>query len=699
MKNYFHSLVVILILCPMLLNAQTDVTISKKDFKNDKNGFETAWKHVETGDGYFKDKGIWYGSAFDEYLKASLYNSANPELNYKAGVAALYSDNKEEAIRFFQKVLEEKSDLTPDVLFYTGRALQYAGKYSEAVEKLNGYLNAPGKKPEENVTAAKKFLEECGAALDIVKDTLRVKILNAGSGINSSADDYSEILSVDGKSMFFTSRREVTKSKIRDDSKFDENIFYSTLSGGKWGLPMGGWKNLSTKYCEAPVYLNSAGNELYIYVGYEDKGDIKVSRLKNGRWQKLHSVPFPVNSSGSETSMTFTPSEDEVWFITDKGKPNLGGKDIFVTRKFGEHKWSKPENAGSNFNTSYDEESVRFSKSGDTLFFSSRGHNSIGGFDIYYSVKDKAGTWGKAVNYGYPVNTPWDELFYSPATSDDSLFYFASNRAESMGGLDIFQGRLLPPEPVVAPLPPPPKPEPVVIRDTVVVIKEIVQAPPPPPQPVVVPEPPKETGLYLIGKIKDSETGDPVMSKIDVIDFSTDAVIATTASSDVDGSYRVKLPAKKTYMIDLRATGFLSDMKRINIAENYTGDSYTLDVALIKVKVGKKVVLNNILFETGKSILTNSSYTELDRLLNILLDNAAMKIEISGHTDKTGSEPLNFKLSEDRARSVVEYLVQKGVDRSRLEYKGFGSLQPIADNATADGRTKNRRVEFKILEF
>jgi tetratricopeptide (TPR) repeat protein len=162
----------------MLLNAQTDVTISKKDFKNDKNGFETAWKHVETGDGYFKDKGIWYGSAFDEYLKASLYNSANPELNYKAGVAALYSDNKEEAIRFFQKVLEEKPDLAPDVLFYTGRALQYAGKYSEAVEKLNGYLNAPGKKPEENVTAAKKFLEECGAALDLVKDTLRVKILN-----------------------------------------------------------------------------------------------------------------------------------------------------------------------------------------------------------------------------------------------------------------------------------------------------------------------------------------------------------------------------------------------------------------------------------------------------------------------------------------------------------------------------------------
>jgi outer membrane protein OmpA-like peptidoglycan-associated protein len=140
-------------------------------------------------------------------------------------------------------------------------------------------------------------------------------------------------------------------------------------------------------------------------------------------------------------------------------------------------------------------------------------------------------------------------------------------------------------------------------------------------------------------------------------------------------------------------------MKRINIPANYSSDTYNLDISLVKIKIGKKVVLNNILFETGKSILTTSSYAELDRLYNILIDNAQMKIEISGHTDKTGSEPINFKLSQDRAKSVVEYLVRKGIDRSRLEYKGFGSLQPLADNATAAGRTKNRRVEFKILEF
>jgi outer membrane protein OmpA-like peptidoglycan-associated protein len=228
----------------------------------------------------------------------------------------------------------------------------------------------------------------------------------------------------------------------------------------------------------------------------------------------------------------------------------------------------------------------------------------------------------------------------------------------------------------------------------VVVIREIVQAPP-----VVIQEPPKETGLYLIGKITDSESGAPILARIDIIDFSTDAVIGTTASSDADGSYRIKLPAKKTYVVDFRAAGFLSDMKRIAITESYTSEAYNLDMTLIKVNVGRKVVLNNILFETGKSILTTSSYAELDRLEGILQDNPQMKIEISGHTDKTGSEPVNFRLSTERAKAVVDYLVKKGIDSGRMEYKGYGSLQPVADNATADGRTKNRRVEFKILEF
>jgi outer membrane protein OmpA-like peptidoglycan-associated protein len=706
MKYLISSLIVISLLIPSLVKAQTEVTIRKKDFKNDRTGFESAWQNVTNGNLYYKDKGVWYGNAYDEYLKAILYNAVNPELNYKIGVAALFSDHKEEAVRYFQKVLEEKPDLTIDILFLTGMALQYAGKYPEAIDKLNLYLNTSGKKSEENIAKANKCIEECNSAILITKDTLRIKIITVGSGINSNADDYSEFLSADGKTMFFASRRELSKkSTYYKDTKYDENIFFSTINNGEWSIASTAGKALATSLCETPLFLNSTGEELYVYTGYQNGGDIKVSIKKNGKWKTPSNVTFRINSNRSETSMTFTPDGKEVWFVSDRRKDGLGGKDIYMIKKMGERKWSKPVNAGPSINTRYDEESVRFSDLGDTLWFSSKGHNTIGGFDIFYSRKDSNGIWSQAVNYGYPVNTPWDELFYFPERGNDSSFYFTSNNSESIGGLDIFQGRILPPEKVILP-PPPPRRETLVIRDTVVVIREVIQAPPPPvpvvqpePQPVAVPETPKELVLYLIGKIKDSETGDPVLSKIDIVDPETNLVVATTASSDIDGTYRVRLPAKKSYMADLRATGFLADMKRINIPGTYKEEVYNLDVSLIRIKVGKKVVLNNILFETGKSVLTASSYTELGRLMNIMQDDPKMKIEISGHTDNTGSQPLNFKLSEARAKAVVDFLIQKGIDATRMEFKGFGSLQPIADNATAAGRTKNRRVEFKILEF
>jgi outer membrane protein OmpA-like peptidoglycan-associated protein/tetratricopeptide (TPR) repeat protein len=684
MRYCLLSLIVVLLLYSSAMEAQTNVSVRRKDFKNDKPGFEEAWKHVTQGDYYYKAKGVLYTDAFDEYIKAFIYNNSNPELNYKIGVAALMSDNKEEAAGFFIKALELKSDVADDILFLTGHALQYSGNFSEAVDKLNSYLDSPGKKPEKNIIMAKKFIDECNSSMILTKDTLRIGINNAGAAINSSADDYSEIFSADGNTMFLASRRELPGSGNNyPDSKFDENIFISRLNNDIWGSAVIAGKNLATKYCESPLYLNSAGDRLYIYAGYENNGDIMMSVNKNNKWKTPRPVKNGINTKGSETSFTFSPSGNEIYFVSDHGKDNSGGKDIYFIKKLSERKWSKPKNAGPLINTVYDEESVRFSITGDTLWFSSKGHNSIGGFDIFYSVRNKSGIWEVVKNYGYPVNTQWDEIFYQPSMTDDSTFYFASNRVGGYGGLDIYQGRIMPPIP--------PEPEPVVIE----VVPEVL----PPVVPVVVPEPVKEPEFFLSGKIKDSETGEPVIAKIDIIDIETDTSIITTVSNDLDGSYKVIIPKKKSFMIDIRATGFLSEKKQIEIPETYVQDVFYLDAALMKMKIGKRVVLNNILFESGKSILTSGSYTELDRLLKILQDNPLMKIEISGHTDKTGSEAINSKLSADRAKAVVEYLVQKGIDRSRIESKGFGSLQPVSDNATPQGRGKNRRVEFKILEF
>jgi outer membrane protein OmpA-like peptidoglycan-associated protein len=693
--KYKHLFYIFLLLVTASANAQMDISVRRKELKTDKPGLNEAWKHVKRGDSFYSKGGIWFSNALSEYQQAYVYNSVNAALNYKIGVACLFSDKKDEASAFLLKAYELKKDVADDILLMAGRASMYCGKFTDAIEKFNSFLSSPGKKSKENTILAKRCIEECNAAPIVTKDTLRVEINNIGGNINSTADDYSIVLSSDRHKMLFASRRALTANadNYYPDTKLDENIFSADYVNGAWGVAMLFDKNLVTKFCETPLFLNDAGNQLYIYVGYEGDGDIKVSEFKRGKWKTPQPVKPNINTKYPETSFTISRKGDEIAFVSDRGKKGVGGKDIYLIKKINNRKWSKPVNMGPAINTPYDEESVRFSAGGDTLWFSSKGHNSIGGFDIFYSTRSATSTWNEAVNAGYPINTPWDELFYNPSPVNDSTFFFVSNRSGGYGGLDIYKGRYLPPpKPAVIPEPAkviPVKRDTIVIRDTVVVIKEV--------QKPVQPEAPKELVLYLIGRVTDSETKEPVLARLEIFDLSTDQIVTTTASSDVDGSYRVKLPAKKSYMVNLRATGFLSDMRRVTIPNTYTEEFYTLDVPLVKFKVGKKVVLNNILFELGKAVLTASSYVELDKLVNALLDSPQMRIEISGHTDNTGNPVVNAKLSTDRAKAVVDYLIRKGIDTGRLTYHGFGSDQPIADNATAAGRAKNRRVEFKIL--
>jgi hypothetical protein len=439
MRTYTGFMLIIFMLISPRISGQTDISIRKKDFKTEKPGLNEAWKHVEIGDKYFSQKDPSYGNAYDEYLLALVYNHLNPELNYKAGVAGLFSDNKQDAAGFLLKAFEVNNKITGDILLLSGRALQYSGMFSEAVIKLEEYLGSPDKKSPLNITQAEKWLEECRSALLITKDTISVLIENQGAEINSAADDYSQILTGNGEKMIFASTR------VSGKSGGDENIYISDLVSGKWESAKIIGKNINSKYSETPVHINNTNDKLYLYAGYLNGGDIMVSELnKKGEWRLPVEVPYRINSPGSETSFVISPSGNEIYFVTDRSKDGIGGKDIFYIKKLNEKKWSKPLNAGKNINTVYDEESVRFSKSGDTLWFSSKGHNSIGGYDIFYSIRNNEGVWDTARNYGYPVNTPWDELFYHPSPLDGSSFYFVSNRSGGYGGFDIYSGRVLP---------------------------------------------------------------------------------------------------------------------------------------------------------------------------------------------------------------------------------------------------------------
>ena len=215
--------------------------------------------------------------------------------------------------------------------------------------------------------------------------------------------------------------------------------------------------------------------------------------------------------------------------------------------------------------------------------------------------------------------------------------------------------------------------------------------------PAALPAPPKE--LVVTGTITDKETGTPLVASIDVIDMEKNRITGKTISRKSDGVYVLRLKEKKDFGVEINAPGYMFYLDVVQVPLSDTLTRLVRNFRMKKIKVGASVVLQNIFFETNKSVITPLSYPALDRVISFMKKNPAIKVEIDGHTDSVGSEAYNQRLSQARAQAVVEYLVKHGISRDRLVAKGFGESKPVAPNTTPEGRAKNRRVEFKILEM
>jgi outer membrane protein OmpA-like peptidoglycan-associated protein len=369
--------------------------------------------------------------------------------------------------------------------------------------------------------------------------------------------------------------------------------------------------------------------------------------------------------------------------VSNRKNGLIGGKDIFYSKLDNDGKWITPVNLGITVNTPYNEESVFLNDNGEKLYFSSQGHNSMGGYDIFVSEKNEAGIWQDPINLGYPINTPSDDIFYRDA-KEEKQAYISSVRENGFGGKDIYRIIFLGDEKelqlsksnnFLAWYNEP-------IMDMFYHIPKMVKV---------------DTALYLIGTITDSKSNDSISAKIEIIDTDLSRIVATGISG-ADGKYKVKLPEKKDYGVEITAKDYLFFVKMVYASELPVVDgSITADFKLDKVEVGSKMILKNIFFETNSSSLKTESYQEIERVVTMLKDNPSIRLEISGHTDNVGTFNANKKLSESRAKSVVEYIVADGIKRGRLEYKGYAFNKPIADNNTKEGRSKNRRVEFVVI--
>lgn len=686
------SIIIILLCCVPFVDAQEEVTIKKKHFKlsHKKEGFKQAWKSIQEGDEFYDAGFGTFAVARDHYLFANQYNSNNAELNYKIGICYLYSDDKQEAISYLQKAYELDPGISVEIFYLMGRAYHLNEEFDKAKEQYITYktIIPPDDDIQDLTNKIDKLIIEAQYGKEMTQDPQRVIIQNLGENVNSKFDDYNPKFAYRDTALFFTSRRPVSKKTKRNelDNKFNEDIYASPMNNGEPGMsyPLG--KPFNSKSNDALVGVSSDGASLFIYRGDVDGGDIQVTyfRPEKMKWKKPKSLPGKAGSKSEETTATLSPDGRELYFISTNPEFTFGGKDIMLSKLNEKNKWSEPENASPLLNTKYDEEGVFLTPDGNTLFFGSKGHNTMGGFDIFKSVRTEDGRWGVPQNLGYPINTPEDEIFYT--TDISGVYgYYSTIREGGLGAKDIYKVITLGSEKEVLTL----------TRDRLIAGTDYPDRSSFLTLPGVLQV---DTTLVVVGQVRDTVGGadTAVLATLSFIDPMT-GDIAANAMTGRDGFYRAQLTKPTMYGIEINAPGYLYFLDIVDMTGANTDEQVVKDFFLQRIEVGTKVVLDNIYFQTGKSVLTVDSYEALNQVAKFMNNNEAVRLEISGHTDNTGSLSINQKLSRARAKSVVDYITGQGIDKDRLEYIGYADSQPVVPNDTPEGREMNRRVEFKVL--
>ncbi|NPA68688.1 MAG: OmpA family protein [Chlorobi bacterium] len=636
------------------------IYIDLLEFKTKDEGYEIAKFNVKRGDALYKKnkRGSWL-KALPYYLEAYEYNSENPELNYKIGVSYLESVQKKKALSYLKKAYFIEPYVSPLIHWNLGRAYQYNADFENALNEYYMFSDILEKHgaPVEKV---KKRIQECKNGKILAEKPVDAMIIRLDI-LNSEYPDYAPLISADKSMMIFTSRRKGSTGNLisEEDGLWFEDIYVSYNKNGKWSEPENVGPPLNTEGHDATVGLSPDGQKLFLYRNL----DIYVSELKGDKWTKPVPLPPVINTDAAENSACISFDGKELYFIRGKTlDPETSNGDIYVSKK-NNGIWGKAEKLPDRINTRYDEDGVFMHPDGKTLYFSSKGHNTMGGYDIFRTVKQEDGTWSEPVNLGFPVNSPDDDLYFVMAASGKEGYY-SSVKKDGKGFMDIYKIDF---------------PEKIEFEENI--ITDI------------------EAKLTVVeGTVSDGISGDKLEAEIKIYDNEKNEEVLSAVSNSVSGKYLVSLPSGKNYGMEVKKDGYLFYSDNFNIPETGKFREIIKNIKLYPIKKDVKVILKNIFFDFDKATLRPESYAELNRLKKLTDDNPNLKIEISGHTDNRGSFEYNLKLSENRAKAVVDYLIRKGVNPERLTARGASWNEPVDTNDTEAGRQNNRRVEFKIIE-
>lgn len=523
------------------------------------------------------------------------------------------------------------------------------GEFEKALIAINELLDKNPPKNSNTLKAA-EYRKRCYEfALQYAKKNAGKEYvftpMNMGDAINSAESEYFPSLTIDGQEFIFTRRL----------NGANEDFFTSARTGNNWSAasPLAG--NVNTPQNEAAQNISQDGEWLVFTGCYRPDGfgscDIYISYKQENGWSEPINLGDWINSDQWESQPCLSPDKRELYFASRR-HGGFGGSDIYVSRIQPNGKWSEPENMGDGVNTAGDEQSPFMHADNQTLYFTSNHWPGYGDDDLFYIRKGPGGTWSKPINLGYPINTINREgtLFIA---ADGKTAYYASDRSDSRGGMDIYSFEL----------------------------REDVR--------------PYKTA-WVKGRVFDKKTGKGLPSAVELIDIKGKQTISKV-QTDEQGLYMITLPQGKDYAFNVNRRGYLFYSENISLQKN-SGDSvYEKNIALQPIEADASVVLNNVFFDVNKWDIRPESQLELDKVVQLMKENPTVIMQISGHTDNAGKPSENLILSNNRARAVVSYLVQHGIDPKRLSAKGFGETKPVAGNETEEGRARNRRTEMKVL--
>jgi len=602
-------------------------------------------------------------TAFDylDYIKAEIYFREAISIDKKFYEAyMMLGELMAKRRRYSEASLNYKVAVKIDSLYFKpfyfnlANTEMMSGEYYNALIHFNVYLAQTGMSEKNKIIAAKS-VKNCEFALKAMKNPVPFNPVSIGSSINTGDDEYWPSITADGQTLMFTRQPAITDNPA-PSGQVQEDFYLSYFSDNSWQKAFNAGAPLNTRQNEGAQTLSSNGNYMYFTACDRPGGlgscDIYFSAFNEGRWSEPSNLRSPVNTSYWESQPSISADGKLLFFSS--GRPDgLGGKDLWFSIMNDKNLWTDPVNLGKTINTDGDEMSPFIHFDGRTLYFASDGRTGMGGFDIYMTRMKDDSTWTEPQNLGYPINTYNDEMGLV-IESGGQKAYFSSIR-DKLNGKDIFCFNLY----------------------------ESVR-----PSPV----------SYMKGKVYDKETGKLLKANYELINLSTGKV-TIKSSTDGTGNFLVCLPSGYNYGINVSKAGYLFYSENFMFEGQHTVvEPYIKRISLNPLKVGEKMQLTNVFYEIDSWQLKKESTSELNNLANLLSDNKDLIMEIGGYTDSTGSAGYNLVLSEKRALSVVNYLIDKGISPDRLKYNGYGNTSPIGDNVTIEGRKLNRRTEAKIIE-